>query len=312
MTDKKTGLVLSGGGAKGYYQAQIVKILEDHGYEWDVVVGVSVGALNGSLISTGKTERLLDVWRDLRNEDIYTGGHSLWRYLEILLKWKRAVYDNDPLERLIKREYDPSKTETPFVSGAVSLKNERYIRTAVNPDDFPAENLQKERVEYLQKMVLASSIIPGTWRPRTVGSHEKLVDGGVRNVTPLADALSYDVDEIIIVPTNRIFDTNTHNDPKNIIQDIKTSVKIMLDEIIKGDVITALRVNDLVQQSNEPLYKPDGSEYKYLDLHLLEPERSLGKGMDFQSDSAKRLRRNEGRKVAKKFLTKKKMKPTLP
>ena len=47
----KTALVLSGGGAKGAYEAGCVRALQEIGYEFDLVCGTSIGALNGLLVA---------------------------------------------------------------------------------------------------------------------------------------------------------------------------------------------------------------------------------------------------------------------
>ncbi|EEY90338.1 phospholipase, patatin family [Acinetobacter lwoffii SH145] len=64
----KTGLVLSGGGAKGAYHVGVVKALAEHGIEVDIVSGASIGALNGALLATSSSmqegyERLNEVWQ---------------------------------------------------------------------------------------------------------------------------------------------------------------------------------------------------------------------------------------------------------
>lgn len=68
----KVGLVLSGGGAKGAYQAGVVKALAEFGVEVDVVSGASIGSLNGGVISASRdirvaSEALLDIWKTIGN-----------------------------------------------------------------------------------------------------------------------------------------------------------------------------------------------------------------------------------------------------
>ena len=49
---KKTALVLSGGGSKGAFQFMAEKYAREvKGYQWDIIAGVSVGALNGMLLA---------------------------------------------------------------------------------------------------------------------------------------------------------------------------------------------------------------------------------------------------------------------
>ena len=48
----KTGLVLSGGGAKGAYQVGVLKALHELGANVDMVAGASMGALNGAVLAS--------------------------------------------------------------------------------------------------------------------------------------------------------------------------------------------------------------------------------------------------------------------
>ena len=53
----KVALVLSGGGAKGAFQLTAEKYAREvKGYHWDVIAGVSVGALNGSTLKVTAQE----------------------------------------------------------------------------------------------------------------------------------------------------------------------------------------------------------------------------------------------------------------
>ena len=61
--NKKVALVLSGGGAKGAFQFMAEKYAREvKGYRWDIIAGVSVGALNGTMLAMGKYKQLEDIW----------------------------------------------------------------------------------------------------------------------------------------------------------------------------------------------------------------------------------------------------------
>ena len=69
----KTGLVLSGGGAKGAYHVGVVKALAEYGIELDCIAGASIGALNGSILASSHSmrqgyERLNQVWQVLSQQ----------------------------------------------------------------------------------------------------------------------------------------------------------------------------------------------------------------------------------------------------
>jgi NTE family protein len=75
-------LILSGGGGRGAFHAGVYKYLmesdksgvdDDHQGVWipDIIVGTSIGAVNGAAIAQGiSPEKLEEIWRDLREQDI--------------------------------------------------------------------------------------------------------------------------------------------------------------------------------------------------------------------------------------------------
>ena len=84
MTNKQPirALILSGGGGRGAFHAGVYQYLMtenkvnlelSHSGSWkpDIVVGTSIGAVNGAAIAQGMTaDELADVWRRLEEHDI--------------------------------------------------------------------------------------------------------------------------------------------------------------------------------------------------------------------------------------------------
>lgn len=73
MNKLKTGLVLSGGGAKGAYHAGVVKALDEFGIHVDAIAGASIGALNGAILASAPSlqegaSRLDQIWQLLKSE----------------------------------------------------------------------------------------------------------------------------------------------------------------------------------------------------------------------------------------------------
>src|SRR5687767_9243561 len=63
LRNSRLALVLSGGGAKGAYQAGCLEMLGRLGLEkFHVVVGTSTGAINGAAVASGKQRELVDLW----------------------------------------------------------------------------------------------------------------------------------------------------------------------------------------------------------------------------------------------------------
>ena len=61
--DKKTALVLGGGGARGSYQIGVWQGLLELGIDFQIVTGTSVGALNGGLIVQGDYQAVKEMWQ---------------------------------------------------------------------------------------------------------------------------------------------------------------------------------------------------------------------------------------------------------
>lgn len=82
------GLVLSGGGAKGAYQAGIVRALAEQGIEPGFISGASIGSLNGAVIAASSnmqqaSDRLHNVWLELANDDPLQFDYP--RYLTLMI-----------------------------------------------------------------------------------------------------------------------------------------------------------------------------------------------------------------------------------
>lgn len=74
---KRYSLVLEGGGAKGAYQVGAIKALKENGYEFDTIVGTSIGALNAAFICQGDIDKLDELWHTLSFQDLMDINNEL-------------------------------------------------------------------------------------------------------------------------------------------------------------------------------------------------------------------------------------------
>src|SRR5712692_9400761 len=70
--DAPMALVLSGGGAKGAYEAGVAAALVEAGLPIALVAGSSAGALNAAMIAAGRVDRLDGLWRGLDRDKVYS------------------------------------------------------------------------------------------------------------------------------------------------------------------------------------------------------------------------------------------------
>ena len=121
MQQMKTALVLSGGGAKGAYEAGCIRALQELGYEFDLVCGTSIGALNGLLVAQKDFEPMYHMWEELSIEKVMREPLNLDLSLDAIISQKNLIpsffrsYLNEkgadigPLIELIHSLYDPQK-----------------------------------------------------------------------------------------------------------------------------------------------------------------------------------------------------------
>ena len=184
----RRALVLSSGGAKASWQVGACEhLIVERRYWFDVITGVSAGAVNGTTLAQAhdpkeleaELEHLRSVWFGLRNPDVYR-----WRWrgaLEMALGKRASLYDTSPLRRVLEEHIDPPRVASSPIRlriGYVDLLSGQY-RTASN--DHPA----------LRDAVQASCSLPLVFPPVPLENGQELgVDGAVRRSTPLSDALN--------------------------------------------------------------------------------------------------------------------------
>jgi len=277
---KKTALILSGGGAKGAFEAGAERYAREvKGYQWDIIAGVSVGALNGAMLAMEKYQRLWEIWNSISNNQVYTGGFNLWSVIKLLFGAK-SFYENEPLAKLLKAELEPEKVRADLRVGSVSLVTGEYVQfTRDDPN--------------LAKAVLASTVMPVIWTPVDISStYRSMVDGGVRNVSPIGDVLDSNPDEIVIINCGPETGTVLSSPPGNVVQIGERTLDIMLNEMFRSDMDEFQRINGLVKEAEShgvTLHNPkNGQLLKYFEVKIIEPDFSLDDTLDFSQPSIQR------------------------
>lgn len=280
---KKTALILSGGGAKGAFQVAAEKYArEEKGYTWDIIAGVSVGALNGAMLAMGKYQRLWEIWNTISNDQVYTGGFNIWSIIKLAFGAK-SFYGNEPLWRMLQAELNPNLIKVDLRIGAVSLLSGEYIQ--FNKDE-----------PQLAKAVLASTVMPVIWPPLDISNvYTSMVDGGVRNITPIGDVLGANPDEIVLINCSPETESPLPFPPANIVDIGLRTLDILLNEVFRNDMDNFNRINLLVQESvaqGAILHHPNnGKPLKYYKCKVIEPLTPLDDTLDFTQPAIQRSMR---------------------
>lgn len=296
----KRALVLSGGGANGAFQVGALKYIEEKvktqlpNFRYHIIAGVSVGAINAVMLAMNKFEELHKIWgSDTLERLVFKGRLEVFNVARRLLAQENAVLDNEPLFSLLQRYVKLRDIRTDLYDlriGAVSLRSGNYV--SFRPTDF------EEDLEF-QKAILASTSIPVLWKPvseikTTKGPIFDLVDGGIRDSSPLGNVVHDHPKEIIIINCRspRLPLDEDPESGKNIFSIARRSlIDIAIDEIFINDLREYLVINDLVSQvkAQDPemlLYRTSSQTGKRVLLKqfqtiLIEPEENLGNIIDF-------------------------------
>ncbi|WP_430867167.1 patatin-like phospholipase family protein [Demequina aurantiaca] len=187
-------LVLGGGGVRGAVEVGMVRALFEAGVTPDVIVGTSIGAINGAAVAANPTLSVVDTleaaWSSPAAGSIY--GESWVRQLRRLAKSKTHLNDPAPLRELIVS-----------VVGEDARFEELKVPLAVC-----AANIERAAETWFDsgrvvEAVLASASVPAALPP-TVIDGEHYIDGGVVNSIPLGEAIARGADEVYVLQVGRI------------------------------------------------------------------------------------------------------------
>lgn len=171
--------VLSGGGNLGALQIGMMRALAERDIRPDVVVGCSVGAINGaalaqdpSLVGIGRIERL---WRELDGKDLMPSGF-LPRAVSLARKGE-AIHENQGLRRLLEEQLDArtfEELEIPFQCVATDVIGVREMWFRTGP---------------LIEPILASAALPAVY-PAVEIDGVRYLDGGIVDDIPIGRAVA--------------------------------------------------------------------------------------------------------------------------
>ena len=190
----RTAFVLGGGGLLGAVEVGMLRALLEHDVRPDLVLGTSVGALNGLVVAADPTpavvERLLDLWGSVaESNEVY--ADSTWRQVRRAMRTGTHLHSVRPLRERLEQEYG----ETTFADLAVSFQ-------------CCAANIERAAEHWFDSgpvvpAVLASAAVPGLLPPARIDG-EHYLDGGIVNSIPVGRAVQLGAERIFVLQVGRI------------------------------------------------------------------------------------------------------------
>jgi len=188
----RSAIVLGGGGVFGATQVGMLRALLESDFRPDMVIGTSVGAMNGAAIAANPTQAGVDVLADLWNSLGRTGmfTENVLARAGTLARYRTHLFSPAPLRMLLTSHLPATFEELTIPFQCVAASIERSVAHW-----FSAGGLIDA--------VMASSAVPGLLPP-VVLDGEHFLDGGLVHSIPVGRALALGAREIYVLHVGRI------------------------------------------------------------------------------------------------------------
>ncbi len=240
LSEPKLGLVLSGGGAKGFAHIGAIKVFEEAGLQFDFIGGTSMGSIFGSLYSLGYHPDTMKKIVQKQNWDFLMSDKVDRRYIPIeekqnadrfvmtfpleekKVKVKTGLYTGQMVDLLLSKYLSPAyrvkhfnKLPVPFLCIATDLAD--------------GANVVLES-GVLHKAIRASMSIPSYFTPVVIDGRI-LVDGGVINNFPVEEIKKRGADIIVGVDVQTgLFSTDKLNSAIRILDQVTAFYRIKAND----------------------------------------------------------------------------------
>ena len=178
MTEKKIGLALSGGGARGFAHIGAVKALVENDIPIDLISGTSAGSFVGGALAAGlSVDQLIEIGKKISWFGVAGFSYS-----------PRGLLSNAPMRKFINDNFpvvDFEKLAIPFAAVACDLETGDEVVLKDEGD--------------VAEAIRASCAIPGVFMPVIDHKGRALIDGGVVSPMPTRAVRQMGADIVIAV-----------------------------------------------------------------------------------------------------------------
>ena len=281
----RRGLVLSGGGGRGAYQAGVYKYLTEQGYMPEIISGTSVGAINTVALGCGlNADQLIALW-----QTINVGKVMKYRFFRMIMDFflnrMSPIADPAPLENFLSENlnFDVLRTNHTQV----------YI-SATNILNGELELFTNHQITV--KHILASAAIPMVFPWQKI-ANKMYWDGGLMANTPILPLIERDIRDIVIVLLSPIGNVEIE-EPKNRGEALERVFELIQIgsfqnfkySIESGKSLSNVSLTDMLKSQLKGFVDDiiRGGEFK---LRIVSPKTSLGMAsiLNFSPKHADRL-----------------------
>ena len=272
ITRPRVGVVLSGGGAKGFAHIGALKVIEEAGLPIDYIAGTSMGSIIGGLYAIGYSPETMIRLIKEENWDAIMSDAIPQKYIPIddkildrhylatfpfrdkKIQMKSSIYDGSMINLLLARLISPAYKIRDYNTLSIP-----FLCVATNIENAEAYEMTKGN---LQRSIRASMSIPFYFPPVEVDGR-LLIDGGLRNNFPVPNVREKGIDIIIGVDVQRDFRSK---------EELTSMAKIMDQMIAMSDIDTYKEA----KEDADIYIKPELAKYGMMDFNSYDTIIALG------------------------------------
>ena len=310
MKPSALGLVLPGGGARGAYQAGVLRAIGEIAAKrgqkspFKIVTGVSAGAINASFLAAYAddveegSKKLVNLWENITADQVFRT--DFWSFIRIGGRWMidlvagglhrhakvQALLDTSPLYSFLEKHFAFDRVRKNVEEGslkALAVTATDYANS--NSVTFVESNsfvpwLRKRRLSVKTDLktehVMASSAIPMFFPPVNVEGRY-FGDGSLRNLTPLSPAIHLGSSRLIIISVKKPIETTRFNDGANFKPSAARVISVIMNALILDqtdfDVERLSRINQTLRSAHVEV---SDIGLKPVDFLWIQPSEDLG------------------------------------
>jgi NTE family protein len=292
------GMVLSGGGSRGAYEAGVLKFMGEMarlamsgepGWEdaavWDfhngfeVYGATSVGAINATGMAMFPPDQfaeacnyVVSLWLDRVKKT-----SDIWRIrqpLGIPALWNPSLGVNTPLVKLLTEVVDIEKIK----ASGIQLHLPAVDLESGDVRHFGVDDLDRYGID----PILASASFPVAFPPVSIADWW-LTDGGVMDIAPLKSVIDAGADEIVVIlcRNNKHMAYKPRKEMKNALEVGMRVLDIMTQAVLLGDLQVVELYNHLIDAAPD---HPAVRGKRKIKITTIAPKKPLGEQLDFSAE----------------------------
>jgi NTE family protein len=305
------GLVLSGGGARGAYQAGVLKgiaeICREGGLKqpFPIITGVSAGAINAAYLAarcddfSDAADKMVNMWSTITADRVFrtdalTAGRSGLKFITDATlgafyrkKFARSLLDTAPLKEFLDKTIPFDRIDRNLHEGhlqalavtAMNYSSSNSINFVQSSHDIPMWERSRRKSEKAwigTSHVMASAAIPLFFPPIAVGE-DHYGDGCLRNTAPLSPAIHLGANRLMVISVRRpdgLTPPPTTTLEPTIARVLGVILNALLLDAVDVDMERMARVNQTL--SLVPEDARANMELKRVDYLWLRPSQDIG------------------------------------